>query len=85
MEADGCVEDRAPPPPSTKSSNGWTYRARTPTSERVSTLSEVGDGEESTIWRAHGRQRARQLEPEFCLPRMNTRFPAYASTGLTSP
>ena len=73
------------PPPSTKSSYGWTYRARTPTSERVSTLREVGDGEDSTIWRAHGSSALASSNPEFCLPRMNTRFPAYASTGLTSP
>ena len=66
----------ATPPPSTWSSYGWTYRARTPTSERVSTDRRAVDGDASTSWRAHGRRPLAISNPEFCLPTMKTRLPA---------
>jgi hypothetical protein len=55
------------------------------TSVLVATDSDVGDGEASTSWLAHGRRPEASSNPEFCLPMMNTRLPAYDSAGRTWP
>ena len=37
-----------------------------------------------TSWRAHGSRPVASSKPEFCLPMMKTRRPAYVSAGRTS-
>ena len=58
----------ATPPPSTKSSYGWTYRARTPAREFVWTENLAGDGDTSAIEQAQGSSPFASSNPEFCLP-----------------
>ena len=74
----------ATPPPSTKSSKGCTYRARTPASEFVWIENLACDGETSAMARAQGSSPLASSNPEFCLPRIRTRRPAYVSAGRTS-
>ena len=65
------------PSPRKLSSNGCTYRARTPTSDLVWTDVFAGDGDDTVIFDAHDDRPDASSNPEFCLPMMNSRLPAY--------
>jgi hypothetical protein len=76
MDSIEAFSRMTPPPPMTWSSYGWTYRARTPTSEFVVIDSFVGVGDASTSWRAQGRKPVASSNAEFSLPMMKMRRPA---------
>jgi hypothetical protein len=47
------------------------------------TDSRTGDGDASTIWRAHGSRPEASSKPEFCLPAMKIRRSAYERASRT--
>ncbi len=72
------------PRPRKLSSNGWTYRARTPTSDFVWTEVFAGDGEHTVIDEAQAARPDASSKPEFCLPMMKIRRPAYVGASRVS-
>ncbi len=44
----------------------------------------AGDGEQTVIAEAHGARPEASSNPEFCLPMMNTRRPAYEAASRVS-
>ena len=72
------------PRPRKLSSNGCTYRARTPASDLVWTLVFAGEGEQTVIDEAQGARPDASSKPLFCLPMMKTRLPAYVAASRVS-